>query len=407
MSKVSRVWLLVLVVGLVAVTGGNVFAAEARDVLRVAFLTDARTVDPSTVTRDYTGYAAISGMYDALVRYAHVTNPDGTISVDTTKVVPHLAERWEYNSDMSEWTFYLRKDAKFHSGEPVTAEAIKYTFMRMGKMKLAASTVLWLAKVTDQGMEVVDDFTIKFKLSGPNPLLLDYFQMLSLGIQNPKLLEAHGGLAAIEAKKVQDWAAKNDTGSGPYRLVSWKPGVEMVFERFEDYWGPKPKTKKIIFKIVSEESTRMMLLERGAVDVVWWIPAKDYDRLSKIANLKVIGRPTIKVNYIDMNRNKAPFDNQLVRQALAYSFPYESVINDVLYGRAIQMTSPVSDGSPSHTAEFFHYKQDLEKAKVLLKEAGYGDGLSFVFQLGEGRIANNKEVAVTWQAELKLSLIHI
>ncbi len=102
-----------------------------------------------------------------------------------------------------------------------------------------------------------------------------------------------------------------------------------------------------------------------------------------------------------MNRNMPPFDNILVRKALCYSFPYESVIKNILYGRAVQMTSPVPKGAPSHTSEFFPFKHDLKKAKELLKEAGYPNGFSFTFQLGEGRIANNKEIAVAWQAELK------
>lgn len=373
-------------------------AGAAADTLRVAFVTNARTVDPGTATRDYTGYASIGAIYDFLVQYERMPNPDGTIKVDTTKIVPMLAERWEHNPDMSEWTFYLRKDAKFHSGRPVNAQAVKYTFARYRTMKSAANTVLWLAKVTADGMEVVDDYTLKFKLEGPNPLLLDYFQMLNLGIQDPEAIEAHGG---VVAGKPNEWVAKNDVGSGPFKLVSWKPGVEIIFERNEQYWGPKPQVKKVVYKIIPEESTRAMLLEKGQMDIIWWIPSKDYAMLNAKKNLKVIGRPTIKANYIDMNRSKPPFDNQLVRKALAYSFPYESVINHVLYGRAIQMTSPASEGSPSHTGEHFAYKQDLAKAKQLLKEAGYGEGLSFSFLLGEGRIANNKEVAVTWQAELK------
>jgi peptide/nickel transport system substrate-binding protein len=379
------------------VTSGTAVAQSA-DTLRVAFTSDARTLDPATATRDYTGYASIGAIYDFLVQYAQVVNADGTISVDTTKVEPMLAERWEHNADMSEWTFHLRKDAKFHSGKPVNAQAIKYTFARYRKVKSAASTVLWLAKVTDEGMEVIDDYTIKFKLEGANPLMLDYLQMLNLGIQDPDAVEGHGG---VEEGKPNEWVAKNDVGSGPFKMVSWKPGVELEFERNEEYWGPKPKIKHIVYQIIPEESTRAMLLERGKIDIMWWIASKDYAMLKSKKSLKVIGRPTIKVNYIDMNRNKPPFDNIKVRQALSYSFPYEAVIQDVLYGRAIQMTSPASEGSPSHTSAYFHYKLDLNKAKALLKEAGYGDGLSFTFLLGEGRIANNKEVAVTWQAELK------
>lgn len=395
-----RLGALALVLAVALVAGPGINDAWAGKTLKVAFTADARTFDPGSVTRDYTGYGSVGAMYDFLVQYARVPQPDGSIKVDTTKIVPMLAEKWEFNKDMSEWTFHLCKDAKFHTGDPVTAEAVRYTFSRYRKMKLAAKTVLWLAKVTDEGMTVVDDHTIKFKLTGPNPLFLDYLQMLSLAIMNPKPIEAHGGV--VEGK-TNDWVAKNDCGSGPFQLVSYKPGVEIVFKRFEGYWGPKPKTEKVIFKIIPEESTRAMLLERGKIDIMWWIPSKDYDSLSKKKNLKVTGRPTIKINYIDMNRNKPPFNNQDVRRALAYSFPYESVINEVLYGRAVQMTSPASEGSPGHTAEHFAYKQDMAKAKELLAKAGYGKDkpLSFTFQLGEGRIANNKEVAVTWQAELK------
>jgi peptide/nickel transport system substrate-binding protein len=391
-----------LIAGLCAVLAvlvmnlGTAYAQS--DTLRVAFTTDARTLDPATVTRDYTGYASVGAIYDFLVQYARVPNADGTVSVDTTKVEPMLAESWEHNADMSEWTFHLRKDAKFHSGKPVNAQAVKYTFARYIKVKSAANTVLWLAKVTNEGMEVIDDYTIKFKLDGANPLLLDYLQMLSLGIQDPDAIEANGG---VEAEKPSEWVDYNDVGSGPFKLVSWKPGVELEFERNESYWGPKPKLKRVIFQIIPEESTRAMLLERDNIDIMWWIAAKDYAMLKSKKNLKVIGRPTIKVNYIDMNRNKPPFDNIKVREALAYSFPYKEVIDDVLYGRAIQMTSPASEGSPSFTGAYFHYKQDLNKAKALLKEAGYGKGLSFTFLLGEGRIANNKEIAVTWQAALK------
>ncbi len=400
MRKAIKLGTLALVMAVALGLGPGKPEVRAAKTLTVAFTADARTFDPGSATRDYTGYAAAGAMYDALVQYERIPQPDGTVKVDTTKIVPMLAEKWEFNEDMSEWTFHLRKDARFHNGDPVNAQAVKYTFSRYQKMKQAANTVLWLAKVTDEGMTVVDDYTIQFKLTGPNPLFLDYLQMLNLMIQNPKPIEANGGV--VEGK-INEWVAKNDCGSGPYELVSYNPGVEIVFKRFEDYWGPKPKPEKLVFKIIPEESTRAMLLEREKIDIMWWIPSKDYESLSKKKNLKVIGRPTIKINYIDMNRNNPPFDNQTVRKALAYSFPYDAVIDEVLYGRAIQMTSPASEGSPGHTSEFFKYTHDLEKAEALLAEAGYGadNPLSFTFQLGEGRIANNKEVAVTWQAALK------
>ena len=151
MKKARCLGLLVCAVLMTVVIGFGTASANSTDTLRVAFTTDARTLDPATVTRDYTGYASIGAIYDFLVQYARVPNTDGTISVDTTKVEPMLAERWEHNADMSEWTFYLRKDAKFHSGRPVNAQAVKYTFARYRKVKSAANTVLWLAKITEKG----------------------------------------------------------------------------------------------------------------------------------------------------------------------------------------------------------------------------------------------------------------
>jgi peptide/nickel transport system substrate-binding protein len=179
---------------------------------------------------------------------------------------------------------------------------------------------------------------------------------------------------------------------------SWlsRPGVEIV-PALRRLLGAQGRAQKIVYKIIPEESTRAMLLERGNIDLMW-ILSKTL-RCSQKKDLKVIGRPTTG-DGIDMNRNMAPFDNQQVRQALAFSFPYDKVIKDVLYGRAIQMTSPASEGSPSHTKEFFQYKQDLPKAKQLLEQAGLKDGLAFTFQVGEGHIPFNKEIAVTWQADL-------
>jgi ABC-type transport system substrate-binding protein len=112
-------------------------------------------------------------------------------------------------------------------------------------------------------------------------------------------------------------------------------------------------------KIIPEDSTREMLLTKGEIDIMWLPPTKDYEMLNKRKNLKVLGVPSIRSTYIDMNRNMPPFDNILVRKALCYSFPYESVIKNVLHGRAVQMTSPVPKGAPSHTSEYFPFKYDL------------------------------------------------
>ena len=100
---------LVTMLSLLWTTGGGTSYAQTGEVLRVAFTSDARSLDPGITTRDYTGYAVIGGLYDFLVQYDIKPNKDGTFTTDTTKVVPMLAERWEHNQDMSEWTFYLEE----------------------------------------------------------------------------------------------------------------------------------------------------------------------------------------------------------------------------------------------------------------------------------------------------------
>ena len=119
------------------------------------------------------------------------------------------------------------------------------------------------------------------------------------------------------------------SGSGPFKLVSWKPGVEIVMERNENYWGPKPKAKRVIYKIIPEDSTREMLLTKRERSMSCGFRRPRIMRCSRSTkNLKVIGAPSIRTTYIDMNRNMPPFDNILVRKALCYSFPYEAVTQE-------------------------------------------------------------------------------
>ena len=107
MKSTKKFWSFVGVFFFVFFAVAGTLYAQTEDILRVAFTADARTIDPGTATRDYTGYATISGLYDFLVQYARVPNEDGTIGVDTAKVEPMLAERWEHNEDMSEWVCLL------------------------------------------------------------------------------------------------------------------------------------------------------------------------------------------------------------------------------------------------------------------------------------------------------------
>lgn len=329
-------------------------APPAPSVLKIANTANITTWDP--VKSFSTEAAYMANLYEQLLRI----NPPGAAE----KYTPLLAERWESNEDGTVWTFYLRPNVKFHDGEPMNAEAVKAS-IEAAADHAGASFIWWML----DNVEVVDDLTVKFNLTASAPIDLIASSLYGAWIISPKALEA---VAADE----NYFEAGLEAGTGPYMLESYTPDQEIVFTRFEDYWGgwEAGQFDKVLVQIVSEATTQQQMLEGGDADLVTRIPIENYDAFKNNPEYTYYEEPSF-FNYVGFfNVLRPPLDNIKVRQALSYAIPYDDIITIGAKGLGTQSRGPVPAGVWPWSPDVNQYTYDLEKAKELLKEAGHEGG---------------------------------
>lgn len=278
---------------------------------------------------------------------------------EDASVKPALAEKWEKVDDLT-WRITLRKGATFHNGEPVNAEAVKFSLERILKPELKSPHTSRLQIFKD--LKVVDEYTLTItteKPYAPGLYILGYY----LPIVPP-----------VYVKKVGDSEYNtNPVGCGPYKLVKWVRGEEVVMEVYDKYYGPKPAYKKLIFKAVPEEAARVAGLLTGESDVVSGIPIHQRKKVEESG--KAYLTPQMgSMNYLGLNTYEPPFNNVKVRQAVNHAVN-RPLINKALFdGKAILCAGPISPRTFGADLKLGPYAYDPEKAKKLMKEAGYPDG---------------------------------
>ncbi|PWW08768.1 peptide/nickel transport system substrate-binding protein [Paenibacillus cellulosilyticus] len=344
-----------------------------------------QTMDPHDAG-DLTSASYAFALYDQLVT-SGTEEVDGKTMGRTDQIVPSLAESWTISDDLTTYTFTLRDGVKFQSGEPVNADAVVYSFERV-QTKGEGGSAYTLANI--KSVTKIDDKTVAFKLGAPNHLFLKYLATFSFSIVDP----------SIAKNNADDYLTTHSAGSGAYKLEKWDPATEAVFVANKDYWNGAPKVEKIVIKFVAEASNRELFLQKGEVDVAFDIPAKDVESLSKNDNVTINSESSNRIVYLGMNANFKPFDQLKVRQAINYVIDQNKLIQDVAYGQAAPLLSSISSKSPDYTAEGYEYKYDLEKAKALLKEAGYENGFTFDLTVNSST-QDYEDIAVLLKAELE------
>jgi len=323
-------------------------------VLKIANGAGITTWDPIASFSTEATYMANS--YEQLLR----VNPPGSAE----KYTPLLATSWEVSADGLSYTFKLRPGVTFHDGEKMDAAAVKKS-IDTAKEKSGASFI-WLPL---DSVEVVDDLTIKMNLSYSAPMDLVASSLYGAWIISPKALDA-------AAKDENFWNDGKSYGTGPYKVESYTPDAEIVYTRFEGYWGGWDGTHydKVLVQLVPEFTTQQQLLEGGEVDLVARIPNENYASFESNPDYKVVVEPSF-FNYVGFfNTLKKPLDNVKVRQALSYAIPYDDIIKIGAFGRGTQSRGPVPAGVWPWSQDVKQYTYDIEKAKALLKEAGYENG---------------------------------
>lgn len=317
--------------------------AASADTIRIGLDVDAGTGDPRLM-RDTSAFRLRELVFDGLVD----VGPDYV-------PVPALAESWE-NPDPTTWIFHLREGVKFHDGSPLTAEDVKFTFDSILDETLASPRRTFFTPITN--IEVVDDTTVKFTLDQPYSPFLSY---LSEPIVPKAIVEQDA-----------EAFANSPVGSGPYKFVEWKRGDTITFEANPDYWGGAPKTKNVVFRIVPDNSARVVALESGDLDFVQSpLSPQDVTRLQADGKLAVERIPAAGYTYINLNCADPILSDVKVRQALSYLVNREDITSSIYKGIGQVAKGPIPPGMWAYSDDLPSYTYDPDKAAQLLDEAGW------------------------------------
>ena len=338
--------------------------------------------------------------YDRLLSYAAKTLPDGTLSYDREKLAPELAESWEVAADGMSCTFRLRKGATFHDGSPVTAKDVKWSFDRA--VKVGGFPTFQMSAGSLEKPEqfvVVDDHTFRIDYVRKDKMLLFNVAVVVPFIINSELARKN---ATPDDPWAMAWLKNNEAGGGAYRIESWKPGIETIFTRFDNWTsGPLPKLKRIIARDIPSGGTRRATLERGDADLSSGFAPRDFDQIMKEGKIKVSGVPIPNALwYLALNTAKPPFDNAKLRRALTWAMPYEQIQNGAFFNRAVPMYGGPAEVSRAVWPQPFPYVTDIDKAKALMKEAGLEGGLETTLSLDAGTATVGEPTIVLIQENL-------
>ena len=354
---------------LILIFAGTGFCATAKDTLIIGVASDISLLDPAVSSDNY-DWRQIYPSYDRLVKYK-VVKGEGS-----TEVEPMVAESWKSSPDGLVWTFKIRKGIKFDDGTTLDAKAVKFSFERVLKIGKGPADNLGAIKTVD----AVDDYTVKITLKNSFGPFIQTLATDAGSIVNPNVMkyEKAGDLA-------QGWMAQNTDGSGPFKMTEWNRGERFVMEAKPNYWGPKPKLKKVIIRFMRESSDQRMALENGDIDIAESILIDQIAPLEKNPDIAVRKYPSQLVEYVYLNTQKPNMNNKLLRQALNYAVDYQGIIEHVLQGRGIQMRGPIARGMWGFDPNTFQYQRDVNKAKNLLKQAGVAQGLELKLIFSERR----------------------
>lgn len=356
--------------GKAPVGGERTTDGEGRKVLTYAIGNDLSNMDPALIT-DIESALVATQVYQGLLKF----KPD---SVD---VEPDLAESYEVSPDGLTWTFRLREGIRFHDGTTLDSGDVVFSVMRQmdenhpahvpGKMQYAhflfgdrstSETTL----VTD--VSAPDERTVVFRLARPYQPFAKNMAMTAAAIVSPE---------AVRTLK----ADFNTTmvGTGPFRLKSAQRDSQVTLVRNEEFAGPRPPLDEIRFRILRDANVRLSSVQKGETDVIAGVEPTAIEQIEKNPQLVLLSEPSMNLGYLMLNNQKPPFDNRLVRLAVNHAINREAIAEQLFSGTSVVARGIIPPGMLGHNPDSKGYPYDPERAKKLLAEAGYPDGLTVTF----------------------------
>jgi peptide/nickel transport system substrate-binding protein len=338
---------------------------------------DPSTLDPHMHAENFT-FAVVHHIYDHLVRRF--------VKAGKLTHEPGLATSWS-TLDPTAWEFKLRRGVKFHNGEDFNAEATKYSIERVLNPDQKARW-RWAFAEIDR-VEIIDDYTIRIITKRPLPTLITNLAF-AMPIVPPKYMRERGDVAT------------RPVGTGPFKFVRWRKDDELVLEANDSYWRGAPKVKTVVFRPIPDETTRVASLVTGQVDIARGVPPSLVGQIQDSPRAKVMKIPGALNIHITLDTLKeGPLRDRRVRQAINYGVDKESIIKNVLEGNGFAVGGPLTPVMFGYDPEVKPYPYDPERAKRLLTEAGYDQGLSLMLNSPSGRYLKDKEVAEAVAGQLQ------
>jgi len=327
-------------------------------------------LDPAIIT-DGISSRITRQIFDGLVKYKGAT----------TEVEPALAEKWETSRDGKVWTFHLRKNVKFHDGNPCDAAAVVWNFERWWKtahpqhenqVKAGQTFEYWEAqfggfdeKSIVLKVDAIGSHTVRITLKEPQAPFLANLAMFVFDIASPKAVEKWG-----------TESGKHPVGTGPFKFVEWKPNQEVVLEANPDSWGVKPKVKRVVIRNIKDNSQRLAALKAGEIHGMEGLNPDDVKVVRGDPSLQLLLRPTNTTGYIAFNYKVKEFQDRRVRQAFAHAIGKKGIVEALYGGTGLVATQFQPPSLWGYNKELKDYDPSPTKAQELLRQAGFAQGLS-------------------------------
>jgi peptide/nickel transport system substrate-binding protein len=354
--------------------------------LRYANQGDLKSLDPYTLN-ETTTHAHLGQVYEGLVERGK-----------DLKIIPALAESWE-TPEPTRWRFHLRKGVKFQNGDPFTADDVVFSADRVR----AKGSNLTTRIAADAKVVKVDDYTVDFILTSPNPILNSQWD--TWYIMDKKWCEENNAVAPTPAAATSpSFASLHANGTGPFSIESHQPGVKTVFKANPNWWRkPEHNLKEIIFTPIGSDATRVAALLSGEVDIIEPVPIQDISRVDSSPNAQVLKGPEIRTIFLGMDqmrdellysniKGKNPFKDIRVREAFYKAIDIELIKTRVMRGLSTPSALMIAPQLFKLSVDFTRPKFDPDGAKKLLTEAGYPDGFEVTMDCPNDRYVNDAAI---------------
>jgi len=386
------------------------FAETPADTLVQAWaIDDIISLDPAEAFELSTGEVT-GNTYDMLVRLD---------ANDTTKVIGGIAESWTVSDDGLTYTFKLKPDLKFASGNPITAEDVAWSFERAVKLNKTPAFIVQQFGLT------ADNVTEKAKAADPQTFVftvdkgyapsfvLNCLTATVAAVVDSKLVKEHAAVVTASAEYKFDndfgngWLKTGFAGSGPFKTREWRANEAVVLERNDNYYGEKAKLARVIYRHVKESATQRLMLEKGDVDVARNLQPGDFDAVGQNAELATTATPKSTVFYFALNQKNENLAKPEVREAFKYLVDYDALGDTLLKGIGVIHQNFLPKGILG-ALDDKPYKLDVAKAKELLAKAGLPDGFTVTMDTRSGEpekgVAESIQQTAA-QAGIKIELV--